>query len=91
VRQQQNTKDTHSVIFTNRERERGRRRRDKNSDHHLDEKREEEEDFIVIARFILPASKSQKHNNNRIFSFQKSLRVTVCLILSYEEGPRRGI
>jgi len=48
------------------------------SDHHLDEKkkREEEEDFNIIARFILPSSKSQKHdrNNKRIFSFQKSLR-----------------
>lgn len=80
VRQQQNTKDTHSILLfsqTERERER-RRRRDKNSDHHLDEKkkREEEEDFNIIARFILPSSKSQKHdrNNKRIFSFQKSLR-----------------
>ena len=61
VRQQQNTKDTHSVLLfsqTERERER-RRRRDKNSFyHHLDEKkkREEEEDFNIIARFILPSS-----------------------------------
>ena len=81
VRQQRNTKDPHSVLFSQTERERERRRRrDKNSDRHLDEKKreEEEEDFNIIARFILPSSKSQK-----------SLRVTVCLILSYEEEYHR--
>jgi hypothetical protein len=81
VRQQRNTKDTHSILFSQTERERERRRRrDKNSDRHLDEKKreEEEEDFNIIARFILPSSKSQK-----------SLRVTVCLILSYEEEYHR--
>jgi len=80
VRQHNKTRKTRTLLLfsqTVRERER-RRRRDKNSDHHLDEKkkREEEEDFNIIARFILPSSKSQKHdrNNKRIFSFQKSLR-----------------
>jgi len=82
VRQHNKTRKTRTLLLlfsqTERERERRRRRRDKNSDHHLDEKkkREEEEDFNIIARFILPSSKSQKHdrNNKRIFSFQKSLR-----------------
>jgi hypothetical protein len=55
VRQQRNTKDTHSILFSQTERERERRRRrDKNSDRHLDEKkREKKKKKILISSRVL--------------------------------------